>query len=48
MSGRWTGAPSVAQHQAQSTQPVTYGTSVLGQASDPLEWFPFDSLSLPD
>jgi hypothetical protein len=46
MSGRRTGAFVVAWCQTQLMRPVTYDESVLGQARDPLEWFPFGTPDL--
>ena len=40
MSGRRTGAPIVARCETQLMWPVTYDEAGLGQARDPLEWFP--------
>jgi hypothetical protein len=38
---RWqTDTFAVAQHRAQLTRPITYDEPILGQARDPLEWFP--------
>ena len=45
MSGRRTGASTVAWLQAQLVRPVTYDWSVSDQARDLLKWFPF---STPD
>jgi hypothetical protein len=44
MSGRQTYASTLAQCQAQLMQAVIYDGSLLGQAPDPLEWFPFSTL----
>jgi hypothetical protein len=41
MSGRQTGASIVARCQAQLMRSITYDGSVLYEARDPHEWFPF-------
>ena len=43
MSGRQTSASVVVRRQAQLMQLITYDGSVLDQAWDPLEWFPFSA-----
>jgi hypothetical protein len=46
MSGKWTGAFVVARHQEQLMRPITCDGSFLGQARDPLEWFPSSTSDL--